>query len=148
MSQELFTVLMAMVVGAVILATGFALGMPYGVRAERRRIDEAEKAIAAPPISPEEEEEASRKIQRELAEKFRPGISHRFIGPSFGRPRLIVFHESDYESVMMCAVGEKDTHELTSGQRVYEIPVDNHDGQEGNVLLVCYLHGRPDEMVS
>lgn len=148
MSTDLFTVLMAMVTGAVILATGFALGIPFGVRAERRRIDEAERSIITLPISPEEEEAASRKIQRELAEKFRPGISHRFIGPSFGRPRLIVFHASDYMNPMVCAVGPEDTHLLRSGQKVYEIPVDTHDGQEGNVLLVCWEHGRPDEVLA
>lgn len=49
---------------------------------------------------------------------------------------------------MMCAVGPKDTHQLVSGQKVYEIPVDTHDGQEGNVLLVCWEHGRPDEVLT
>ncbi len=144
MTEEAFNVILALVTGAIILATGFGLGMTFG-RRERKLIDEI---FQTPPPSPEEQEKEERKIQRELAEKFSPGISHRFQGPSFGRPRLVVFHESDYEEPMLCAVGPKDTHQLISGQRVYEIPVDNHDGQEGNVLLVCYIHGRPDEVMS
>lgn len=145
MNDELFTFLMALVTGAVILATGFAVGFHYGIRAERNRMPQP---IIVPPLTPEEGEELARDTQRELAEKFTPGISHRFRGPSFGPPRLTIFHESDYEDEMMCAVGPKDTHKLTSGQKVYEIPVDNHDGQEDNVLLVCWIHGRPDEVLS
>lgn len=148
MSEELFTFLMAMVTGAVILATGFALGISFGVRAERKRMDDAEKATIIPPLTSEEQERIEGETQRKLAKTFTPGISHRFRGPSFGRPRLVVFHESDYEDKMMCAVGPKDTHQLHSGQKVYEIPVDTHDGQEGNVLLVCWLHGRPDEVLT
>ena len=152
MNQDLFAVAMLLLTGAVILATGFVLGMSFGARAERKRIDDADRerilAESIPPLTPEEGEELTRETQKKLAEAFTPGISHRFRGPSFGPPRLVVFHESDYEDTMMCAVGPKDTHELISGQRVYEIPVDTHDGQEGNVLLVCWIHGRPDEVLS
>lgn len=152
MNQDLFTFLMAMVTGAVILATGFVLGMSFGVRAERKQIDDADRerilAESIPLLTPEEQDELARQAQKKLAEAFTPGISHRFRGPSFGRPRLVVFHESDYEDTMMCAVGPKDTHQLVSGQKVYEIPVDTHDGQEGNVLLVCWEHGRPDEVLT
>lgn len=135
----------AMVAGAVILAIGFIAGFHYGTRAERNKLPQPG---IVPPLSPDEMEQIASESQRKLAEAFTPGISHRFRGPSFGRPRLVIFHESDYEEPMMCAVGPKDTHRLTSGQKVYEIPVDTHDGQEGNVLLVCWIHGRPDEALS